>query len=346
MASESSVPVGSELRDALSDMAVYIVDSESGSDDGGLTLASPRSSKPISPCGNMYLDANALVLCEDRSWPVNREILAMASPAFCRMYGSCPSEDHDQAPAIRITKAGPEAVQEVLEFVHTGKALVLSHQDEDLQSRVHVMLVSQVLELATRYEIRDLQICCLNKIRCPLLHLVWTAGSLGQAHQPGGASIEQGMIRFNHIDANGCACDEKLLKLQRGGDFIFYVDDARYAGKLASTPQDDGESISFKTSAGYPNSVTQGTFKVMILPEERIATRDFVADLKQALGEQHALDLLRTMLQKDCSMLDIFMKEARAREVIQQRMQDQGLVDAVVKALGSQTPSKSGTRDL
>jgi len=270
---------------------------------------------------------------------VNWQILAAASPVFRSMYASHRSEQggNNAAPALRITKAEPEVVGQVLDYVHRGSASVLTAEDGIL-SREHLFLLAQVLEVATRYECRDLQLACIHKLRCPSHYLLWHAGD---SFEPGRASVVRGMINFNRVDARGCSFAELFSKLQRGGDFVFYVDEGKFAGKIASPLDSEGASFSFKTSATYPNDIRKGTFKVEIDPRGSIATRDFVRDLKYALGERRAMDLVRLMLHKDCTLLDLFMQEARTKEVLQKKMQDNSVVNAVVSALEGQSHLKA-----
>jgi len=203
------------------------------------------------------------VECEGRRWPVNRAALAAASPVFCRIYDGLLVQGDRAEMVVTVDQAEWRICEQMLDFVHVGRAIALHGQVQDgnritFDQRQAQLL--KLLELATRYEIRDLKAACLDSIVHASKTMVWFAGD---ARHPMQATTDKGQLHLNCIDANGRNCAAELMQLEEDDPFTFEVGGQKYSGVLTSKPTKSKAGIvQFSTSANYPNGLRAGLFSV------------------------------------------------------------------------------------
>lgn len=203
------------------------------------------------------------VWCEGHRWPVSRAALANMSPVFYRIYDSMLVKSSRPEAVVTIEHTEWRICEQMLDYVHIGRATALHGQLQDggrlTFAERHEQLL-KLLALATRYEVRDLQAACLESLVHASKTLVWFAGD---ADRPMQATSEKGFLLFNCIDANGRNCVAELMHLAIGDPFAFDAGGKKYSGVLVSKPvnRKDGV-ISFRTDAGYPDSIRVGMFSV------------------------------------------------------------------------------------
>jgi len=131
-----------------------------------------------------------------------------------------------------------------------------------LKRRLSIKTFDFICAAAIKFDSTPLRFHCVEYAKNSGQTLIWSGGD---AQLEGNAATGNGLVGFNRIDAMGVDRRETLVGFTIGTQISLSIRGQKYQGSVKKEPCENSHGeICFKTTAGYPDNIHDGTSKIII----------------------------------------------------------------------------------